>query len=219
MRKHYFNLILLTLSISAFGQCPFDNTFYVDLTPVSQGATVSESCVWGGDLVTSNVVAGETYIISLCANAGFEDSQLTLYNSAGTTVLGYDDDYCGYYSQITWVASYTGVLNILIDEYNCIDGTSCMNLDVTWQAPLSAESFEAQKIVFYPNPVKDIITFDILMEENHEVLIYDINGRLLLSKEISDNNNTVNVGHLISGIYQMEIKSDTKTFTKKIIKN
>jgi hypothetical protein len=219
MKKNYLYLILLTFSINVFGQCPYDNNFYVDLTPTAEGNTISDICVWGGDRITSNVIFGNTYIISLCANTGTEDSQITLYDAAGSIVLDYNDDFCGLFSQITWTATYTGVLNILIDEYNCINGTNCMNLDVTWDSSLSTSTFNSQKITFYPNPVNDIITFDFLNDEGYEVLIYDINGRLLLSKEISSNDNYLNINNLLSGIYHMQIKSDTKTFTNKIIKN
>jgi gliding motility-associated-like protein len=125
-------ITMLVFSTTIMSQCPFNNAFYIAMNPAAPGATVTEGCVWGGDLITVNVTAGQTYIFSLCGNIGADDSQITLYNTAGTVSLGYSDDFCGLYSEITWVATFTGTLNVLIDEYNCIDATSCMTFDVTW---------------------------------------------------------------------------------------
>ena len=211
-------LFLLNLSIVSFSQCPFNNTFYVDLTPASQGGTVSESCVWGGDLITSSVINGETYIISLCGNTGFEDSQITLYDASGTTVLDYNDDFCDLYSEVTWTATYTGVLNIVIDEFSCVSGTNCMELDITWENDLGIDNFNNRKIIFYPNPVKDIITFDLLSYEKYEVSLFEINGRLLLFKEINSEVNTLDLSNLNSGVYQMMIKNEKEKKYEKVIK-
>lgn len=219
MKKNYSLLIMLLLSITAFSQCPFNNTFYINLSPASAGETASDACVWGGDLITTNVIAGETYVISNCDNIDAFDSQITLYNAAGTVVLGYSDDFCGLYSQITWVATYTGVLNIIVDEYNCISGTTCMKLDVTWQNNLSNESFSSNDISIYPNPVNDVVNFNNLKNEKYNVSLYDINGRLLISKEINDNVTTLDVSNLNSGIYQIEMSNGEKKINKKLIKN
>ncbi|SFB12256.1 Por secretion system C-terminal sorting domain-containing protein [Flavobacterium swingsii] len=218
MKKITF-LFVLSLSITAFSQCPFNNTFYINLTPASEGGTASDACVFGGDLVTSNVVFGETYVVSLCNNTGFEDSQLTLYDSTGTMVLGYSDDFCGVYSEITWVANYTGILNIIVDEFPCLTGNACMNLDVTWQNNLSNESFSSSSISIYPNPVNDVVNFNNLKNEKYNVSLYDINGRLLIYKEINENFDILDVSSLNSGVYQLEIINGEEKTNKKLIKN
>lgn len=218
MKKITFLFVLL-LSITAFSQCPFNNTFYTNLTPASAGDTATDVCVWGGDLVTVNIVAGETYIVSLCDNVNFEDSQITLYNDAGTVVLGYNDDFCGLFSEVTWVATYTGVLNIVVDEYNCISATNCLKLDVTWQNNLSNNSFSSSNISIYPNPVNEIVNFNNLKGEKYNVSLYDINGRLLIYKEINENFDTLDVSSLNSGVYQIEIINGEEKINKKLIKN
>jgi len=121
MKKNYFYLFLLLSTIKTFGQCSFNNTFYLNLTPTSAGTTVSDACVYGGDLVTVNVVAGQKYTISTCNSVEFSDSQITLYNGSGLTVLGYDDDFCAPYLTIIWVDTYTGVINVVVDEYPCLN--------------------------------------------------------------------------------------------------
>ena len=132
---------LIVCSVKA-QNCPYDNTFYVDLTPSGPGAVANDICVWGGDLITVGVVAGETYIFSTCVTTTV-DVTMTLYNTAGTVILATDDDGCGAVggpSVITWVATFTGVANLLIDEFPCVSATNCINLDVTWFAPCNADA-------------------------------------------------------------------------------
>lgn len=130
----------------AEAQCPFNNSLYLNMTPAAAGQTVSDGCVWGGDLVTTNVVAGQTYVFSTCNNLFGWDSQLTLYNAAGTTVLGYNDDLCGTQSEITWVATYTGVVNVVIDVYNCASNSTCLTYEVTWLAPPACTALPLEPI-------------------------------------------------------------------------
>jgi hypothetical protein len=80
--------------------------------------------------VTVNVFVGNVYTFSTCGSPAF-DSQITLYNATGTTVLGYNDDGCGLQSSVSWTATYTGQVQVLVDEYFCSDFTACMTLNVT----------------------------------------------------------------------------------------
>jgi hypothetical protein len=135
MKKIFLTLFLgVVLILNARSQCSFDNTFFEDLTPAGPGMTATEPFGYGGDLYTVSVIAGETYIFSTCAVDGF-DTQLTLYDNTGTTVIDYVDDYCGLQSQITWTATYTGVVNLLLDEYDCSNTGVDQQVDVTWLGP------------------------------------------------------------------------------------
>ncbi|MBE2247464.1 MAG: hypothetical protein IAE67_09420, partial [Candidatus Competibacteraceae bacterium] len=142
MKKIYYSFLIIflvgLLSNQANAQCPFNNTYYTTVTPPCPG-TSTATCVFGGEYVTVNVTAGNTYTFSTCGSSTF-DSQLTLYNSTGTTVLGYNDDGCGLQSTITWVATYTGTVQILLDQYNCLSNTTCMNLTVSCSPPAGGGS-------------------------------------------------------------------------------
>ncbi|MCH2023238.1 MAG: T9SS type B sorting domain-containing protein [Saprospiraceae bacterium] len=121
--------------------CPFDNILWTDLTPSGPGMTATDACVFGGDLITVSVISGETYVFSTCGTTTV-DVTMTLYNTAGTVIQATDDDGCGNIGGpaiITWIATFTGVANLLIDEYPCLSGTSCINLDVTRGGSCSAD--------------------------------------------------------------------------------
>lgn len=111
------------------GQCGNDNSLYLDLTPTGVGNTQSSSCTFAGEYNTVNVIAGVSYTFSTCG-AGY-DTQITLINDGTGAVEGYNDDACGLQSEITWVATYTGVLRVLLDQYYCTDNTTCTGMTVT----------------------------------------------------------------------------------------
>ncbi|MGB1318493.1 MAG: hypothetical protein ACPG5W_09815, partial [Flavobacteriales bacterium] len=83
-----------------------------------------------------DVVLGNSYTFSTCGDTDF-DTQLSLYN--GATAIAYNDDDCGVQSSITWVATFTGTVNVLIDEYglffDCNHNSDCMTLSVTCALP------------------------------------------------------------------------------------
>lgn len=137
MTARSLNTLLVWASVlQAAAQCPNDNALYaVNATPPSCPGSITATCMYGGEYVLVNVVAGNTYTFSTCGGTAF-DTQITIYNNAGGASLGYNDDACGFQSTVTWVATFTGQLRVLVDEYPCLGNFSCANLTVTCVPPL-----------------------------------------------------------------------------------
>lgn len=139
MIKFYLQFTRLLSAIAAFAlmgaatdslaQCPNDNIYYLDLTPVGAGFTASTSCVFGGEYCTATVCQGANYTFSTCATLSF-DTQITLMTTGGT-VLGYDDDFCAPQSSLSWTATFSGQVRILVDSYFCENLDECASLAVT----------------------------------------------------------------------------------------
>jgi uncharacterized protein YjdB len=75
--------------------------------------------MYAGDYAVVNVTAGNTYEFSTCAANGSNvtyDSELTLLTNA-QQLLAYNDDFCGTQSFVSWVATYTGTVQIHLTEY------------------------------------------------------------------------------------------------------
>lgn len=126
-------LPLIGLAGSVLGQCANNNTLTgAAVTPTCSGTT-SVPCVQGGQYALVNVVAGNVYTFSTCG-ATF-DTQITLYNNTGGGALGYNDDGCGLQSTVTWTATFTGQLRVLIDRYNCANQATCAPLVIACTAP------------------------------------------------------------------------------------
>jgi len=67
-----------------------------------------------------------------CGDTDF-DTQLTLYPSGSCSgaSLAYNDDFCGLQSSISWTATFTGTVRVLVSKYSCVAQSSCMTLQ--WQ--------------------------------------------------------------------------------------
>ncbi|MBK6526499.1 MAG: hypothetical protein IPG07_13715 [Crocinitomicaceae bacterium] len=136
--KKLLSLVLAGFAtMASYGQCAFNNTFYIDATPPCPG-TMTAGCVNPGEYVSVNVVAGNTYEFTTCGGTLFTDTELTLYDAFGFTVLDYNDDDCGTQSTITWVATFTGTVNLLLDEFPCSSSGSCVDIDVTCSLPVQS---------------------------------------------------------------------------------
>ncbi|MBL0127686.1 MAG: T9SS type A sorting domain-containing protein [Flavobacteriales bacterium] len=126
-------LFVVGEALSVLGQCTNNNTLTgTAVTPNCPGTT-NIPCVQGGQYALINVVAGNTYTFSTCAATW--DTQITLFNNAGGGSLGFNDDACGLQSTVTWTANYTGQLRVLIDQYGCLDNTTCAPVVVTCVTP------------------------------------------------------------------------------------
>lgn len=88
---------------------------------------------------------------------------------------------------------------------------SCTSLSVT-------ESYTKEKILIYPNPVKESLrisnTSNLLIDL---IIITDVSGKTVL--EFKENASDIYVNDFEIGIYIMKILIDNKIFYKKIIKN
>jgi hypothetical protein len=136
MKKFLLILFLIPAFASVYGQCTFNNTLNSTITPPCPGST-TVACVQGGQYVAVNVTSGNTYTFTTCGNATW-DTQITLFNGAGTTVLGFSDDACSLQSTVVWTSTLTGVVNVLIDAYPCTSNASCAGLAVTCSTVSSA---------------------------------------------------------------------------------
>ena len=72
----------------------------------------------------------------------------------------------------------------------------------------------------YPNPFHEKIIIENTLPETNEILLFDLNGRLLFSKTLHDVKGPVEIegASFPPGIYLLEIRSTRKTSTQKIIK-
>jgi hypothetical protein len=89
-----------------------------NMTPTTVWSTIN-TLMYAGDYAVVNVTAGNTYEFSTCAANGSNvayDSELTLLTNA-QQLLVYNDDFCGIQSFVSWVATYTGTVQIHLTEY------------------------------------------------------------------------------------------------------
>jgi hypothetical protein len=71
------------------------------------------------------------------------------------------------------------------------------------------------KVSIYPNPAHDLLFVQNCAPDSH-VQIFDLNGKLVTSSHLS--NNQINISHLSKGRYIITITDNNQTFVQKIIK-
>ncbi len=131
-------LMLFCAPFNAFSQCGNNNILLAggNITPTCPG-TINVTCVNAGRYARVNVVAGNIYTFSTCGAT--YDTRITLFNNAGGAAIGFNDDFCGLQSQVSWIASYTGLLRVLVDEYlwydPCAHSGVCSPLSISCSPP------------------------------------------------------------------------------------
>jgi len=74
-----------------------------------------------------------------------------------------------------------------------------------------------QAIKIYPNPTNDVV--NIKADSTiRSIQVYDVQGRILISKILSEENASVDLSSYSSGIYYLKINSDNGAKTEKLIK-
>ncbi len=107
------------------------------------------------------------------------------------------------------------------DNYNAPTNQKGYGIPDFQLALTNALNFEAikanQRFLVYPNPAENQITFQLENKQKGIVYLYDVLGQNILTKEIYENNNSIDIQNLSNGIYYYNFESD-KVFKGKIIK-
>jgi len=106
--------------------------------------------------------------------------------------------------------SLSGSASNWVDNSIITSGTTCSPF-------LNVNSFENETFKAYPNPVKDVL----FLTNNHEmdeVVVYNMVGQTLISKQIENIEANIDLSSLAKGNYFVKIIANGKAQTVKIIK-
>ncbi|MFK5878807.1 MAG: T9SS type A sorting domain-containing protein [Flavobacteriaceae bacterium] len=110
---------------------------------------------------------------------------------------------------------YCEITNTLVPNFIIIRAEITVSVGV-----LAIEENDISKIKIYPNPTSNLINIILPNSSaNATVNIYDLLGKQLLTQQLTQLQNSIELTHLQSGIYYLKIEFDNKTTTKTIIKN
>ena len=111
--------------------------------------------------------------------------------------------------------SRSGNYAVEISQMGCIDTTDCFSLNLVGIIETNFEN----NITVYPNPTSGLITVELnSIQDKIETKIYDIKGRFIGDKTFIHTNNFLLDINEAPGTYFVEIKSDKKKATLRIIK-
>ena len=163
-----------------------------------------------------------SYFWSVSPNNNY-DFTVSIIDGTTSTVLWTENDQgsFGDYNFITVnldLTAYAGKTNLKVSfNYNGQEGAdlSLDNIKVIESAVLSVDKKELSKVSFFPNPVKNILSYNASSKVD-EITFYSIIG-----KEVYRDNsgkNDIDISNLNKGIYLLKVRSDKKTETYKIVK-
>jgi len=101
-------------------------------------------------------------------------------------------------------------------EWDSFPSDTCTDLG-SHTTTLGVDSFELSKIKIYPNPAMGN-ALNIATDRDLNVSVFNILGKQILSDTISNNNSTMDISSLDSGIYFVKLSSDEGAITRKFIK-
>lgn len=101
--------------------------------------------------------------------------------------------------------------------YRCDVHSSVMFGKVTVVDPaLSVPTKKTMSVSIYPNPAQNVITLNASATRN-KVVIYDMLGNMVMS-QVLENQNTLDISKLTSGVYLVEISSTDGISKMKLVK-
>jgi Secretion system C-terminal sorting domain len=112
------------------------------------------------------------------------------------------------------VANAQESIDCYVYRNNCFDSTD-VNIIVSHAVGMNTSS--VNKIKVYPNPVSDVLTFDIKNNLEHaNISIYNTLGQMLQQSTL--HNNELIVTGLPEGVYQFVLSKGTQHFRGTFIK-
>lgn len=196
------------ITFSFFYNCPTDTTYLqVKVNPQPNIISSNDSIVSKFD--TSHF---ESNLNTFGNYNWLVQKQDTLNPNSGFQIL----DSIPYTNKlnIQWVD--TGKYTVSLHFDSCgINPASVKSILVTLDNLVSISENNKQDVIIYPNPVQDKLFFNNI-DENSQILIYNLNGELL--RKIYNTLNYIDVGDLYNGLYIIKISSREKIITKRFCK-
>lgn len=219
---------ILDLDVSAnsslqYLNCPFNGMLTLN---VQNTALVTLRCY--ANQLTSLDVSSNVLLTTLACDYN-DFSELDLSNNSALTIIDCD------YNELTQlnVANGNNSNVTLFDARNnpsleCvqvdnetyanthwtnIDGTTVFNEDCS---SLSNDVFNTFNFSVYPNPVKDILNFNL--PETASITIVTLEGKVIMAQRKLKGNNNIDMSIMSKGIYIVNITTTRKSYYSKVIK-
>ena len=111
-------------------------------------------------------------------------------------------------------------LRMYVRHFDCPDNYRFIvdNMSVSTSSSAGIEDYEAKTFKAFPNPVADMLTVQGNLPIEQVEVFNQLGQSILTVKENALQNNQIDLSRLNAGIYFVEITSDTKTETLRVVK-
>jgi uncharacterized membrane protein len=114
----------------------------------------------------------------------------------------------------SFTATVNGYYAVLLTQNGCADTSECISITGVGLS----ENTLINSLNIYPNPVSTHVTLTIEEQIEH-IRIYDLMGKEWMSSTPQSSQAALDVSTLPSGIYMVNVTSESGTFTERLIKN
>ncbi|HOV12126.1 MAG TPA: T9SS type A sorting domain-containing protein [Bacteroidales bacterium] len=177
---------------------------------------------WALDTILGASPDGNGYIYMFNNNLGW----VSFSTASGYLVYGYNGS--------SW--SYQCALEIPVKQFSFVDPLDGWALGLlighpssgppnmifnTTSGGLGDEEFnlpESPEINIFPNPATDKISITCLHKQNLRLSVYNVIGALILTKELFNTKDEIDISNFSKGIYIFKIASEDRAVMKKIVK-
>ena len=173
---------------------------------------------------------GDFYVFTdVQKNRPFVNITFNVKNSDGNNIENANVNITGYAERNTDASGNTDFVyksnssinyTVTANGYQSVSGNLSISYDdinenVILQSSSNIKSNKAVDISIYPNPAKDYIT--IQSNDLFKISVFDITGKKVKEVNMRDNNTTINISNLKSGIYTVKLQNKKTVYDKKII--
>jgi ligand-binding sensor domain-containing protein len=174
---------------------------------------------------------GTDWITYDTTNSGIPDDMVSAIaiDSAGVKWIGTFHDGIARFDGAEWIIYNTANSGLSNDDVNSItidgNGTKWVGTDGGVSVfnengiTFLEEEITENNVKVFPNPVKDIITIEMPAGLNiYSIEIYNMQGNVVKSQKVANNQKTIDVGGLDSGVYIVRVQTDGGAVMKKMVK-
>ncbi|MAP79643.1 MAG: hypothetical protein CL526_01015 [Aequorivita sp.] len=199
----------------------------VEAIALQCGDLVTNSTIFGTDSggnaspdvfysYTGNGVA-ETITLNACGpDTNFSTTVRVFSDCSLTTQIAFNDSSCVNQPELEFESDGTSTYFIMIEGYDD-EQLGNFQLELTCEA-LGLNDNELTGVVFYPNPVLDVLQISGDKTIN-SVEIFNVSGQRLILKNLNSMRGEINLSSLTSGIYFAKVMANNAVGTYKIVKS
>jgi hypothetical protein len=165
---------------------------------------------FGAQSYSNIVVEGRGYVVAIITATNGETAKFRLLKVNALDEIEWDVSFSN-----GWIYDLTktpeGDYIAVGTDWNPSIGSSgkLKAMKIGWE-PLATPSFE-NSVSLYPNPAQDYIIVKNNFSENQTVVIYNVAGQTIMTQEINQNENSLDVAKLASGIYFVHVSESNTT--------
>jgi len=145
-----------------------------------------------------------------------QDVDLHYFDSLYFTITVVTDDKVGNFALRYAIGDEDSDNRIPYDPNNVTDP---MPITITAAASIKPSVLNEAEVTIYPNPSFGTLNLNFAnpLNEKVEMLIYDLRGRIMLSKTLENQENNLNVSDFLPGTYMMRLTVDKEVITRKFV--